>query len=52
MKKFQFNIDMDHIRQLWGIPKGKTLIYKNGEAKFAGMILYYGSALNDNEAKS
>lgn len=52
MRQFKFNIDMDHIRQLWGIPKGKSLIYKNGEVRFAGMLIYQGSALNDNEAKS
>lgn len=50
--KNSFNCDLDHIRKLWGIPQGKTLIYNNGELFAIGNQGWLCKPANDNEAKS
>lgn len=45
------NEQLDHIRIMWGIPKGTTLIFFRTIVIPIGLDLPSGYPLNDNEAK-
>lgn len=42
---------LDHIRLMWGIPKGVTMIFSGPNVVPVGCDLPCGYPLNDNEAR-
>lgn len=51
----QFNVDLDHIRLMWGIPKGVTLLIWESSCRWIGnphaCSAHYAVPMNDNEAR-